>query len=330
MSDSVASRTILHLLDTRGFGGIESHVAALARSQVHAGRQVILLRLTDHGPHPLASLGLPLRVAGGVRGLLRCLTGSVLLHTHGYKAGVLGRACARLTNTPVVSTYHAGDRGTGRVALWTRLDEWTAPPACLAVSSEIAARLPHRALVLPPPVPLEEPQPLGPLVAFAGRLSPEKAPECFLQAVSATGVAAALLGDGPLAGHLTIPPGVEAPGAVAMAEWWPRIGLLCLPSLAEGVPMVVLEAMARAIPVVASAVGELPQLLADGAAWALIPPGDSAALAAAIQRWQQASEEERRRAGARGRCRLARYAGPESVLARLDQVYQRAADQCSR
>jgi glycosyltransferase involved in cell wall biosynthesis len=76
-------------------------------------------------------------------------------------------------------------------------------------------------------------------------------------------------------------PGAVAPDAVA-GELAGAHGLL-LPSLREGLPYAVLEAMAAGRPVIASAVGALPAVL--GGPGTLVPPGDSAALRIAILGW---------------------------------------------
>jgi len=57
-----------------------------------------------------------------------------------------------------------------------------------------------------------------------------------------------------------------------------------LPSLSEGFPLAAIEAMASGRPVVCSRVGGLPELIAHGESWLLVPPGDSAALAEGVLR----------------------------------------------
>jgi len=58
---------------------------------------------------------------------------------------------------------------------------------------------------------------------------------------------------------------------------------LVLPSLTEGMPLVVLEAMACEVPVIASAVGDVPRLLAHAGHGRLVPPGDADALQTALE-----------------------------------------------
>lgn len=76
-------------------------------------------------------------------------------------------------------------------------------------------------------------------------------------------------------------------GAVAQAEvsqWMAAADLLCLPSRNEGTPNVVVEALASGLPVVASRVGGIPELVVDGENGMLVPPEDPGALADALAR----------------------------------------------
>jgi glycosyltransferase involved in cell wall biosynthesis len=71
----------------------------------------------------------------------------------------------------------------------------------------------------------------------------------------------------------------------------------------EGIPNVLKEAMACELPVVASASGGIPELVEDGVSGFLLPPGDAAALAAALERLA-ADPALRRRLGRGGRARI--------------------------
>lgn len=71
----------------------------------------------------------------------------------------------------------------------------------------------------------------------------------------------------------------------------------------EGIPVSLMEAMASELPVVASRIGGIPELVEDGRSGCLVPPADPAALAEALTRLA-GDEELRRRMGARGRERV--------------------------
>jgi glycosyltransferase involved in cell wall biosynthesis len=95
----------------------------------------------------------------------------------------------------------------------------------------------------------------------------------------------------------------------------------CLPSFAEGVPVVLMEAMAMEIPVVASRVMGIPELVEDSRSGLLVRPGRSRAIADALARLA-ASEQLRHQLGRAGRARIhARFSLERSVRA-LQEIYE--------
>lgn len=139
----------------------------------------------------------------------------------------------------------------------------------------------------------------GKRVIFVGRLDPVKGAPLLVEAMARVmadhpDACLTLIGDGParalaetraaalgIAGAVTFA-GFQSQGAVAaMLE---DADILVLPSFAEGVPVVLMEAMASRIPVIASRVGGVQELVEDGIAGFAVPPGDIATLAERIGR----------------------------------------------
>ena len=79
-----------------------------------------------------------------------------------------------------------------------------------------------------------------------------------------------------------------------VADWIAAADLLCLPSHSEGSPNVVVEALASGVPVVATRVGGVPDLVADGVNGLLVPPADAHALSAALDEALRRAVEYRR------------------------------------
>ncbi|MDX6423918.1 MAG: hypothetical protein QOI67_1389, partial [Gaiellaceae bacterium] len=98
---------------------------------------------------------------------------------------------------------------------------------------------------------------------------------------------------------------------------------LALPSWTEGLPLVVLEAMALGRAVVATTVGGTPELVSEGETGLLVPPQDVEALTAAVKRVLE-DEDLRRRLGDAGKRRVAERFSSEAmtrdVLAIYDEV----------
>lgn len=156
----------------------------------------------------------------------------------------------------------------------------------------------------------------GRLVYF-GRLVSEKGIGVLLEAITRQHSAAglALAGEGPLRAGLearlaqwTHPCRVELLGHLPQArlrDVLSRAEAVVVPSTwAEPLGLVVLEAFACGVPVIASAVGGIPEMIADGETGLLVPGGDAGALAAAIDRLLGDRALLRRMAGAVGRMKV--------------------------
>lgn len=216
--------------------------------------------------------------------------------------------------------------------------------ACIVVVSERWCAWMHKAtrnprvvsisnpVSMPPPSAAREPA----LVAFAGRCAPHKGVLELLQAGAALegdfpGLRIECVGDGDLeavrrqARSLGIEQRLALHGWVGSRrrdELLARASVFVLPSHAEGQPLGLLEAMAAGCPVVASAVGGIPDLVDHGFNGLLVPPRDPRALAEAIASLL-GNPALAREMGRAARATIAARFVPERSFERLEQVYVR-------
>jgi glycosyltransferase involved in cell wall biosynthesis len=108
-----------------------------------------------------------------------------------------------------------------------------------------------------------------------------------------------------------------------LAAAYSAADLVVLPSLSEGMPVALLEAMAYGRAIVATRVGGMPEVLTDGLDARLVDPGDPSALAAALASLA-GDERARRRLGSNARSRAAQLSEAE-VCAPLARLYDQLA-----
>jgi glycosyltransferase involved in cell wall biosynthesis len=231
-----------------------------------------------------------------------------LLHAHDFKALFVALVAGLLARVPVVATFHGDTRTTAAVRVYEMvariLGNFTRGVA--AVSRALERRLQRWVRIapvafVPNGVPQSAPvseaerraarakfavQPDAYCIALIGRLAPEKGHRILFDSARAIDATLLVAGDGPLRGELReAAQGLDVRflGYLEEArEVFAAADVIAIPSLTEGLPLTALEALALGRCVVASAVGELPEMLADGAG-VLVPPGDAALLSDALR-----------------------------------------------
>lgn len=317
-----------------------------------------LVPIPDRGPWDLSVLS---------RLLATCRReGVAIWHGHDYKSDLIGLLLRRRWPMKLVTTVHGwGVQATRRTPLYNRIDRLCLPhyDRVIAVSEDLragclAAGVPEArcpliengidlgryrrdrtteqakaALGLPPD---------RLLVGAVGRLSGEKGFDLLIEAVDrlASGgldVGLMIVGEGPQRPQLEArvarlgrPDRFHLPGFRAdTLPLYQAMDAFALSSLSEGLPNVLLEAMALSVPVVATQIAGVPRLIRDGEDGLLVEPGSPEALAAALARLL-GDGPLRDRIGPRGRQVVeARYcfeARMRRIAALYDDLLGRVAD----
>jgi glycosyltransferase involved in cell wall biosynthesis len=186
---------------------------------------------------------------------------------------------------------------------------------------------------LPPPTARETQA--VPMLLFLGKMCRDKGNYDLLDAMALVlprhpDVRLVCAGDGEAdvvmahARKLGIAHAVETPGWVAGAaksRLFEQAMVFVLPSYFEGMPMSILEAMAYAVPVVATPVGGIPEMLDDKVDGLLVPPGDVDGLARALSALLD-DRERARRMGLAGREKVIRQFAATTVVGQVEGVYR--------
>ncbi len=176
----------------------------------------------------------------------------------------------------------------------------------------------------------------SPMVLAVGRLSAEKGHADLLEAVARladVNFQLVIVGEGPERRRLEQKiAGLHLEGKAILAGHRPDVrpfyaaaAVLALPSHTEGSPNVVLEAMAAGVPVAATNVGGVPEILEHERTGLIVPPRDPGAMAAAIRRLLAGPDERCALAGA-ARCDVEAHYTPEAYRESMTTFYQRVLD----
>lgn len=280
-----------------------------------------------------------------------------LLHCHDFKANFYGWLAAWGLGIPKVVTAHGSTRDSLKKKAYLLFDElvnYRFFDRIIAVSEDLQEQLVRRhipaakilliqngldfdllrretattAAQAPLPLPADKT-----IFAVVGRLFPDKGHRFFLEAFARVrekfpDIGGLFVGEGPSANairqqinDLGLQDCVTLAGVRQdMQTIYDRIDFLVIPSMTEGLPYVLLEAMASRVPVIASTVGDIPRLLKDRISGHLCPPGDVSMLAARMQEALRSPEKAAAMAEHAFRTVSEKFACQE-MLAKLEQVY---------
>lgn len=371
--------TVVHALAPARVGGLESVVSSLAEGMAARGHRVHVGAVVepDAGDHEFVDgldgdgveaerLEVPHRAYHvEVRRLREMFerTSPDVVHTHGYRGDVVAGTVARWTGRPVVSTVHGFTGGGGKNRFYEWLQERTLRrhDAVVAVSAPIRRRLVSRGVDADRLHLLrnawtrdrelldrdEARERLGLpgdafVVGWVGRLTGEKGPDVFLEAVDRLArrdpdTAASVVGEGARrpdlearARGLGIEDRVDFHGRVsAAAALFGAFDVFVLSSRTEGTPIALLEAVDAEVPVVATRVGGVPDVVRHEKEALLVPPEEPGALADAVTRVREDPGAARDRAR-RARERLRRRFAPGPWIDRYEEIYREAVEAVSR
>jgi glycosyltransferase involved in cell wall biosynthesis len=279
-----------------------------------------------------------------------------VLHAHLPNAHVLAGIAGKLTGKPVVSTLHARQISTLDLEVHRAAGTYLSAVCrqtyfqCLGLGVN-ASQL-H---LIPNGVDLNDFKPggarmgalrqrlgIGPeaeLVGFVGRLSPEKGPDVFIRAAVALKQALpnarfVLIGEGPMRGELQSLIERFELGDVAylcglmphMQSVFAELDLVVSSSRSEALPLALMEAMACGLPVVATQVGGVPDLIQHGMTGWLVGDGDFDAIAAHVRTLIE-QPQERVAMGQRARDRAEKHLSLDDSVAATMRLLTRLAQE---
>jgi len=342
--------SVLHVLGTaeRHSQGISRIVENLAAHIDPLRYRVSVLFIRRDGPigDRFRAAGIPVGVArwegglsdpaGAVRFLreVRAMRPDIV---HIHAGGLSPRMLARRAGARVLIHYHslAEESGGRRIVRTARgADLVVANSAATAATvTGSNTKIVYPGVRVPPRIVHEREEDAVVTIGIAARLVPIKGIEYLLPAVAAArrelgAISLQIAGAGPA--EMTLRESALAAGIADIVEfhgWRDDVmdvmrgwDIYAQPSLAEGFGVSVLEAMAAGLPVVATAVGGLKEIVEHGRTGWLVPPADSAALAQRIISLAR-DPDLRKRMGEAGRDRASRHFSLDREAAEIQAAY---------
>lgn len=338
--------TIAHLDTGRSWRGGQQQVFLLVRALARSGFPQVVLAPDGPLAARVRELDVPLVAwrplgdldLGAAFVAARALRGHDvrLVHAHDARSHAVGWLAARLAGVPAVvvsrrTAFPAGTHGLSRLKYSLPVDRYLAVSASVRASLQSAHVPDHRIRVIPSGIELPGPPGTGSLRRLCGLDEHAVVAGVVASLTREKGQAVAIdalvrVADAQPALHLVL---IGAGGDRQMLEGRAeqhgvadrvhftgfrddarallrQLDLCLVPSFAEGLGTTALEAQAEGVPVIASRTGGLPEVVRDDETGRLVPPGDAAALAAAMAETLAEPERTRRRV-ARAREEAARH-----------------------
>ena len=339
--------------------GHEVHVACVSLPGDASGLESFVAPLSAAGipTHPIIVGGRAYaRERAAIRALCQRLAPDVV-HTHGYRPDVLDASVPRHHGIPIVTTAHGFTGGPWRNRLYEYVQRraFRRFDAVVAVARSLGERLarsgvPHSRLHVVPNawrrsaerstleraaarhtlgLPAE-----GFVIGWVGRLSGEKGADVLIDALpylNTVPLTVSMIGGGPE--RQSLETRATQRGVADLIRWhdvvpdaerlYSAFDVFVLSSRTEGTPVVLFEAMGAGVPIVTTAVGGVPDMLASDEA-TLVPSGDARALAAGIRDAYTQPEAAARRARA-ARERLERDFSVGPWVERYMDIYRLVA-----
>ncbi|HZL57854.1 MAG TPA: glycosyltransferase [Bryobacteraceae bacterium] len=346
------AKNLLEFARTSRGAGVETIIATFTRSSddnlfIRTARQsgIPIETIRETGPFDAAAMRALAQLVDRIR--------PDIIQTHAVKSHFLARRAGLPRYAPWVAFHHGYTWPTLRARAYNQFDRWSlrAADKVLTVSIPFRRELtahgvkPDRIEIVHNAIPsgwgasAHPPADLGipgerKVILIVGRLSAEKDHLTLVNAVNALRPRAdphlAIVGDGPergriekLVARLGLTDRVTFAGQQDSAEpYYAMADVAVLSSLSEGSPNALLEAMAAGVPVVATAVGGIPEIVTDGESALLVRPGDVGAMSTAIARLL-VDEPLALAVAERSRTLIRERHTPEGRMRRLVEIYRR-------
>jgi glycosyltransferase involved in cell wall biosynthesis len=260
-----------------------------------------------------------------------------IVHLH-YGGRSVSRLARAATNAKIIRHLHGRileSRGLAPIS-FSALGSDQVIAVSKAVASRVAdgaARVIYAGVSVPSSQPQRRRADPQIIIGTAGRLVELKGIEYLLSATAALRSAfpeirVEIAGSGPYQGELERAVALAGLGQhVTFLGWTDEIStvlpswdIFVMPSLEEGFPIAALDAMAAGLPIVATSVGGVPELIEDGKTGWLVPPRDAGSLASKL-RLLLRNQEMRLGMGAAGYCRVRDHFNQNQMVSSFAQLY---------